>query len=113
MNSSIKDFYADKTIFLTGGAGYIGSLTLAKLLKLNVVKEILILLRPKRGKSNQQRLDEMFRGFSFAGIEQFDANYKSKVKIIDGDVEMESIGISSGDREYLKEHVNIVIHGKI
>jgi len=46
----IKEFYKDKTIFLTGATGFLGKVILEKFFRsLPEVKKIYILVRPKRG----------------------------------------------------------------
>ena len=46
----IKEFYKDKTLFLTGATGFLGKVVLEKLFRsLSDVKRIYILVRPKRG----------------------------------------------------------------
>lgn len=56
--NSVQKFYAGKTIFITGASGFMGKVLIEKLLySCYDVKEIIILMRPKRGKSGQQRVD--------------------------------------------------------
>jgi alcohol-forming fatty acyl-CoA reductase len=46
----IKEFYKDKTIFLTGATGFLGKVVLEKFFRsLQEVRRIFILVRPKRG----------------------------------------------------------------
>lgn len=59
MTGGIASFYKDKTIFITGGSGFMGKVLLEKLLySCSDLKEILILMRPKREKSGAQRVEE-------------------------------------------------------
>lgn len=57
--SEIREFYRDKTIFLTGGTGFIGQIIIEKLLRSCDVKEIYLLIREKKDKSWQCRIQEM------------------------------------------------------
>ena len=107
----IKDFYTGKTVLLTGGTGYVGRLILAKFMRMGNLKEILLISRPKRGKTNQERLDYILSGFLFQEIEKYDKQFKSKLRIINGDMELEDLGLSVDDREYIKDNVEIIIHG--
>jgi len=46
----IKEFYKDKTIFLTGATGFLGKVVLEKFFRsLKDIRRIFILVRPKRG----------------------------------------------------------------
>lgn len=57
--NSVQQFYTGKTIFITGASGFMGKVLIEKLLfSCSDVKELIILMRPKRGKSGQQRVDE-------------------------------------------------------
>lgn len=58
-STPIKDFYRDKTIFVTGGTGGIGQLLVQKLLRINV-KKVFVLTREKRGKTPLQRITELY-----------------------------------------------------
>lgn len=55
----IREFFKNKTIFITGGSGFMGKVLLEKLLySCSDLKEIFLLMRPKRGKSGEQRVAE-------------------------------------------------------
>lgn len=58
-STPIKDFYRDKTIFVTGGTGGIGQLLVQKLLRINV-KCIYVLARAKRSKTPLERIIELY-----------------------------------------------------
>lgn len=54
---SIPDFFAGKTIFLTGATGSVGSVFLEKLLRsCKGVKKVYLLIRPKNGILAQERI---------------------------------------------------------
>lgn len=55
----IREFFKNKTIFITGGSGFMGKVLIEKLLySCPEVKEIFLLMRPKRGKTGEQRVQE-------------------------------------------------------
>lgn len=59
--SEINEFYKDATIFLDGASGFLGKLTLEKLLSnCCYAKKIYILLRPKKGKDIKERFQQLF-----------------------------------------------------
>lgn len=108
---TIKEFYSGEIILLTGATGVIGRLLLAKLMRLGNVGEVLLLTRPKKGMSNEDRLKVILKGFLFEEMEKYDKNFANKLRIINGDIELENLGMSVDDRNYIKEHVRIIIHG--
>lgn len=60
--SKIAEWYDGKSIFLTGGSGFMGKVMLEKLLySCDGIKTIYILLRSKRGRTPQQRIDDMWK----------------------------------------------------
>ena len=57
---SVRDFYRDRSIFITGGTGFMGKVLVEKLLRSCAgIKNIYLLMRPKRGQDVQQRLQEL------------------------------------------------------
>jgi len=57
--SSVQEFYKDKTIFITGGSGFMGKVLIEKLLySCSDLKEIIVLMREKHGKTGKMRVDE-------------------------------------------------------
>lgn len=109
--SEIKDFYKNKSVLLSGATGMIGKLILAKFMRLGNVKEMVIFVRAKKGLSMEQRIDDLFKGFLFEKMEMYDPKFRSKLKLIFADFEMDNLGISNEDREYIKKNVEIIIHG--
>ncbi|KAA0203853.1 hypothetical protein HAZT_HAZT006742 [Hyalella azteca] len=58
-NSEISEWYRDKTVFLTGGTGFMGKVLVEKLLRSCPVKKIFLLMRPKANNDINQRIDDM------------------------------------------------------
>lgn len=57
--TKVQEFYKDKTIFMTGASGFMGKVLIEKLLySCPDLRSIIILVRPKRGKSAAQRVAE-------------------------------------------------------
>lgn len=57
-HSPIKDYVRDKTVFITGGFGFVGKLLIEKLLRCDV-KKIFLLVRAKKGKSLAERFEKL------------------------------------------------------
>lgn len=57
----IASFYDGKTIFLTGGSGFLGKVLIEKLLRsCPGIKKILLMLRTKKGRSAEERVKSLF-----------------------------------------------------
>jgi len=102
-----------KTIFITGGSGFLGKVLIEKILrKTPDIKKIYMLLRPKKGKEPRQRIEEIFSSPLFHLLKKTrGTDVISQVQPINGDVMMPNLGISPEDRKLLCEEVEIVYHG--
>lgn len=57
---SIPSFYAGQSIFLTGGAGFTGTVYIEKILRsCPEIREIFLLMRPKKDINLDERLKKM------------------------------------------------------
>jgi Male sterility protein len=70
--SPVKDYLKDRTVFVTGGLGFLGKLLIEKLLRCDV-KKIYLLAREKKGKSVGERMEKFM-----AEPVSYDGKYLSK-----------------------------------
>lgn len=110
--SSVSNFYKDKTIFITGGTGFLGVALIEKLLRACPgIKNIYLLMRPKKGKEIKERLEELKKNSVFTRLkEENKTDLLEKLIPVAGDVGEENLGLSSADRLTLVEVVHIVFH---
>ena len=60
IGSEIAEYYTNKSIFITGGTGFIGKVLIEKLLRSCYdLKTIYVLVRNKKGQNPQNRLNEL------------------------------------------------------
>ncbi|XP_023335232.1 fatty acyl-CoA reductase 1 isoform X1 [Eurytemora carolleeae] len=108
--SPIKEFYKNKTIFVTGGTGFIGKVLIEKLLRSTEVSQIYVLTRPKKGETPQQRIKKLVESGLFDTLREISPNSLERVHAIQGDVEEVGLGIQDTDLDILYHEVDIVIH---
>ncbi|KAK2565592.1 Fatty acyl-CoA reductase 1 [Acropora cervicornis] len=108
---SISDFYAEKTILLTGGTGFLGKVVTEKLLRAcPLVKKIYLLTRTRQGVKPQQRIEELLQSVVFDKVREAAVDFKSKVVPVMGDIAEDNLGLSEEDWEMLQENIEIVFH---
>ncbi|XP_014249306.1 fatty acyl-CoA reductase wat-like [Cimex lectularius] len=109
--SEIQKFYSGKIVFITGGTGFIGSVLVEKLLRCcpNIGK-IYLLLREKRNKSAEERIEKIFDNEIFSKVKKMGVDYKSKVCLITGNCELSNCGMSEEDVNILRDEVHMIFH---
>lgn len=108
---SISDFYAEKTIFITGATGFLGKIVIEKLLRdCPLVKKLFLLTRSRRGVNPQQRIDNILDSGIFDKVRDMGGDWRSKIVPVKGDIAEENLGLSDEDWETLQESVEIVFH---
>ncbi len=65
----MKEFYSHKDILITGATGFMGKCLAEKVLRsVPDVGRVIVLVRPKKGKTAQKRLDSLVSSKVRAGI---------------------------------------------
>lgn len=61
IGSPVQEFFRDAVVFMTGGTGFMGKVLLDKLLRsCPHIKHIYLLIRSKKGKNVEERLQDIF-----------------------------------------------------
>lgn len=60
-NVGVQEFYKGQTVLLTGATGFLGKAIIDKLLRTCPdVNKLYLLIRPKKGKDSQKRIQDLF-----------------------------------------------------
>ncbi|XP_076277731.1 fatty acyl-CoA reductase wat [Lasioglossum baleicum] len=108
--SEIVEFYNGTTVLITGGTGFLGKLLIEKLLRsCPDIKTIYMLIRPKKGKSVEERFKENFQEVIYDRLKKEQPSFLSKVVMIEGDAAAEDFGMTPEVRAALMD-TNIIFH---
>ncbi|CAG9797074.1 unnamed protein product [Chironomus riparius] len=106
-----QEFYKGKSIFITGSSGFMGKVLLEKLLySCSDVKQIIILVRPKRGKSALQRVQDFSTLAMFKRINNEKPEVMQKIVPVFGDIQKENCGLNDEHLRKVIEESELVFH---
>lgn len=113
--TSIKEFYKDKIIFITGTTGFVGKVVLEKIMRsLPDFDKLYIMVRSKKGMSDQQRLHEIFQselfGPYFKANPEMRKGWPLKCIAMAGDLTLKGLGLSDENREILLTKAHVIIN---
>lgn len=107
---SIPKFYAGLEVFITGGSGFMGKVLIEKLLRsCPDIKTIFVLLRPKKGKSIDERLKAITDLPLFEPLRKVRPYALHKLRPVRGDITELELGLSIDDRDRMNG-VSIIFH---
>ncbi|XP_039305576.1 fatty acyl-CoA reductase wat [Solenopsis invicta] len=107
----IQNFYAGQSIFITGGTGFFGKILIEKLLRsCSDISTIYVLIRSKKDKCPESRLDEMFEKTIFDRVRKEVPNFRQKIVPIPGDINVKDLGLSERNKKILQNKVSIIFH---
>ncbi|VVC34012.1 Male sterility, NAD-binding,NAD(P)-binding domain,Fatty acyl-CoA reductase, C-terminal [Cinara cedri] len=108
--TGIVETLKDGTFLITGSTGFLGKTLIEKLLRSCSVKNIAVIVRSKKGLTANHRIANMFEQTFFDRLRKELPEYAKYIKVIDGDLENPSIGLTSSDHDWLIENVNFIFH---
>ncbi|XP_070500673.1 fatty acyl-CoA reductase 1-like [Chironomus tepperi] len=109
--NSVQEFYKDKTIFITGGSGFMGKVLIEKLLySCSDLKQIIMLMRNKRGKTAQMRIYEFEALPMFERIMNEKPAVMNKIYPVWGDISEPNFGLNAEHMKHVIDNTNIIFH---
>ncbi|XP_054002362.1 fatty acyl-CoA reductase wat-like [Hylaeus anthracinus] len=108
--SEIAEFFAGTNVLVTGGTGFLGKLLVEKLLRsCPDIAVLYTIVRPKKGKSSEERFKENFAENVYDKLKSEQPNFLDKVVMLEGDAAQEDFGLSKESKEILM-NTNIIFH---
>ncbi|KAI5630981.1 male sterility protein domain-containing protein [Phthorimaea operculella] len=108
--SDVQQVYRGGTAFVTGATGFLGKHFVEKLLRSTDIEKVYLLMRPKKGKTIKERLDEMLANPLFDKLRKRNPIFIEKLSIIEGDITEINLGLSQQDRNTLSKEVCFIVH---
>ena len=124
--TTIGSFYRDKTVFITGGTGFIGKIIIEKLLRYfkdfclahrqiflircTDVGKIYMLIRAKKGVNPEDRLTALFKSPLFDVVKTEKPDVVGRVVSVTGNIEEDLLGLSASDQALLASETEVVFH---
>nr|CAH7755245.1 unnamed protein product [Callosobruchus chinensis] len=107
----VCEYFEGKHIFITGGSGFVGKVLIEKLLRsCPSVAKIYMLLRPKKGKGVQERLEAILKLPLYDKLRETNPDILNKIHAIGGDVMELNLGMNDEDRRLVTENCHIIYH---
>lgn len=106
--SEINKWYAGKNILITGATGLVGKCLVYKLLKdCSDIGDLYLMVRSKKSENFEQRKIKYLEHIIFDNIRDIAI---AKIKVFEGSLDVENLGISKIDRENICKNISVIYH---
>mmetsp|Transcript_81816 Transcript_81816/g.162388 ORF Transcript_81816/g.162388 Transcript_81816/m.162388 type:complete len:571 (-) Transcript_81816:172-1884(-) len=120
--SSLTEFYAAKSVLITGCTGFLGKVILEKILwerckyhSSGAMVKLRLLVRPMKGVAAGVRLKQLFESHAFERLrhqlgDAFDAFLEDSVQIVEGDLTKANLGLDAAQFADLACSLDLILH---
>ncbi|XP_032688398.1 putative fatty acyl-CoA reductase CG5065 [Odontomachus brunneus] len=106
---SLCEWYANRTVLLTGVTSELGRAVLEKILRSLPDIKVYVILRPRNGLTKEDRLKKIFASPGYERLRQEVPGAISRVQAFEGNLLYEGLGLSAADKASLRE-VTVAFH---
>ncbi|GMT01538.1 hypothetical protein PENTCL1PPCAC_23712 [Pristionchus entomophagus] len=107
----INSLFAGRSIFLTGGTGFVGKVVIEKFLRdVPEINKIFVLVRGAKGKTAAQRWAKISQSVLFKRVRTECPQMLAKVVPVEGDITLDHLGLSEENLKAVLEHTSVVLH---
>ncbi|CAG9783853.1 unnamed protein product [Diatraea saccharalis] len=111
MTSEVNNWYRGRKVLLTGSSGLMGKVLIEKLLySVPDIDCIYAVVRPKRGKTPETRIEEMWKLPLFKRIREEKPHVMKKLVPVNGDIVYDDLGIERNILQQIYDEVSVVFH---
>ncbi|XP_045533620.1 putative fatty acyl-CoA reductase CG5065 isoform X2 [Pieris brassicae] len=111
MMSEVNEWYRGRNVLVTGASGFMGKVLIEKLLySIPDIGCVYALVRGKKGKSPETRIEEMWKLPLFARIREEKPHVMKKLVPVTGDILSDNLGIDAEKLEKIYNEVSVVYH---
>ena len=109
MSMSLRDWYADRELLLTGATSDVGRALLEKILRSFPDVKVYAVIRSRNGFNKDDRIKKIFLSPRFERLRTEDPDAISRVKALEGNLLYDGLGLSKEDKELLRG-VSVAFH---
>ncbi|CAG4949077.1 unnamed protein product [Parnassius apollo] len=107
----VSEFYAGKSVFITGATGFMGKVLIEKLLRCcPEINKIYLLMRAKKGQGTKERFEDFINCRVFDKLQDLSPKVFDKLQLVPGDILQEDLGISIQNWDELQRECQIIFH---
>ncbi|XP_043494789.1 putative fatty acyl-CoA reductase CG5065 [Polistes fuscatus] len=107
---SLREWYANREILLTGVTSELGQNLLEKILRTFPDAKVHVIVRTRNNLTNEERIKKIFASAGYARLRLEIPDAISRVKVYEGNLIYDSLGLNEKDRDIIKKKVNVIFH---